>query len=41
MNPLSYVIMVLLYYDARVKHEGYDIELTAQSASVGEPTGVT
>jgi hypothetical protein len=36
--PIWPVTQTLLYYDARIRNEGYDIELMAQSVGAGAPT---
>lgn len=37
-TPVTYVVIVLLYYDGRVDHEAFDVETLARSAIAG-PTG--
>ena len=39
LSPIVAIIATLLYYDARIRNEGYDIEVMA--AELGEPTTTT
>jgi hypothetical protein len=37
VGPIAYCAYILLYYDLRVRKEGLDIELTAQSLGLIDP----
>jgi ABC-type Fe3+ transport system permease subunit len=36
--PLSAVALVLLYFDLRIRKEGFDLEMMAQNLATPEPT---
>ncbi len=40
LTPVHAIAIVLIYYDARVRDEGYDLELRAQDAGAAPPTTV-
>ncbi|HEY5087517.1 MAG TPA: hypothetical protein VII66_09190, partial [Gemmatimonadaceae bacterium] len=37
ISPFSTVVATLLYYDIRIRREGYDIELMAQALNATSP----
>jgi hypothetical protein len=39
--PFQYLVAVVLYYDLRIRSEGYDLELASQSGQIAPETGTS
>lgn len=41
ISPFGTIVATLLYYDVRIRREGYDIELMTQALDLGTPAPIT